>query len=99
MTTTTKKSKAKRVKLRACQVLLDGRRQRLVQAGEVFEFEGTHLPSPEIAIPVEADTPVGEAPPEDDKPKKPPTYTTKGFVDAANRQSGRDEDEDDSSDD
>lgn len=78
----------KQTKLRAMQRLFYD--NRIVEEGEVFLYEGDDLPDREVAVQAESTALLGltdsmPVPPSQDAPP----WTTKGFVDRANRRSGR----------
>lgn len=91
MTETKTRKKPKRTKLRAVQKMFYD--NRIVVEGEVFVFTGDKLPSEEIAVPVAADVGLGVVVAPDVPPKDAPQWTTKGYVDQANREAGRQDDE------
>lgn len=79
--------RVKRTRLRAVQRVFYN--HDLLEAGTVFDFIGEKLPSEEIAVPVESNEPLGPASDTEPLTKEPPPWTTKGFVDQANRKAGR----------
>lgn len=88
------KTKVRRTKMRAVQKLFYD--QRIVKEDEVFIWKGDELPSRDVAVPVAKDTPVGVQRADESNSKDAPGWTTKGFVDQANRGRGlEDEDSDD----
>lgn len=91
---TTSKKRARQVKMRAVQPLLNN--NSMVKEGEVFVFEGDELPREDIAVRVDADTPLGPQPKaESDLSEGAPAWTTPGFVKGQTLETGRRDDTDD----
>lgn len=74
-------------KMRAVQKLFHD--NTIVEEGEVFVYYGSDAPPEDVMVPVLDESPVGsvQEPPAADS-KNPPPWTTKGYVDQANRSAG-----------
>ena len=85
-------ARPKRTKVRAVQPLFHDNVYRVED--EVFWYVGEPLPSEEIVVVEDPSTPEGPPPPVPvdpagrPVPMVPPTFTTRGFVEAAHRRAG-----------
>lgn len=77
-----------RCKMLARVQLFNDYNQTLVQANEVYWFEGNGMPSELTAVRVSDDTPLGPLPEDQPTSNAPPPYTTKGFIHQANKSEG-----------
>ena len=77
-------SPPKRTKMRAAQKMFHG--EVIVEEGEVFMYEGDELPEEHIAVKAARGDALGLPAPEQADPNAPPpNWTTRGYVDGANR--------------